>query len=382
MGSAPLEILYVIDWFHRTGGTEKHLVQLVRGLPASEFRCTVVIFDLGSNPLVEEMRAAGARVIHLPVGREYVPNALRQAWRLSRLVRRRRFDVVQTYHQKADTFGALIVWLSGQRHLVSSKRDTGELRNRLHRFLNRRLSRLFEAFIMVSEGVGRVVATRDRLPAARIRTIYNGVDTRWYAPPTAHERSEARDRLGFAASDLVVGMVAGFRAEKNHEVFFAGVERALELVPDLRILLVGGGELLEAARRRIGGSKLAQRTTFAGEVADVRPWLWAMDAGCLTPGANEGFSNAVLEQMAAGLPMVVTDVGGNAEAVAEGETGFVIPANQPEAVAAALVRLLADRTQLRRMGSAARQRVEQRFSLAAMCAAHARLYRELVTPAE
>ena len=80
------------------------------------------------------------------------------------------------------------------------------------------------------------------------------------------------------------------------------------------------GELLEPYRDRIAGPHWV-RTVFAGEVTDVRPWLWAMDVGCLTPGSNEGFSNAVIEQMATGLPMIVTDVGGNAEAVADGKTG-------------------------------------------------------------
>jgi glycosyltransferase involved in cell wall biosynthesis len=380
MDRAPIEILFLIDYFHRTGGTEMHLAQLIRGLSSQDFRATVVAFDLGTNPLLEELRAAGVPVIHLPVGREYVPNALRQAWRLSRLVRRHHYDIVQTYHQKADTFGALIVWLSGARHLISSKRDTGELRKPLHKFLNRHLRGLFEAFIMVADGVRVVVTARDRLAPERISTIYNGVDTVRFAPPTAAQRSAARERLGLAQDAAVVGMVAAFRPEKNHDVFFAGAERALDAVPSLKVLAVGGGEMFETYQQRIADSRLASHTLFAGEVPDVRPWLWAMDVGCLTPGSNEGFSNAVIEQMATGLPMIVTDVGGNAEAVIDGVTGRVIPPNDAAAVGAALGATFADRLRLREMGQAARQRVEARFSLDAMCAAHARLYTALARP--
>lgn len=380
MDCGPIEILFLIDYFHRTGGTEKHLAQLIAGLPSKDFRATVVVFDLGINPLLEELRQRGVPVIHLPVAREYVPNALHQAWRLSRLVRRHRYDIVQTFHQKADTFGALIVWLSGARQLVSSKRDTGDLRKPLHKFLNRRLRGLFDAFIMVADGVRVVVTARDRLPPERIFTIYNGVDTAWFVPPAAAERQAAREQLGLGREDAVVGMVAGFRAEKNHDVFFAGVERACAAVPSLKVLAVGGGELLESYRRRIGDSRLAPLTRFAGEVIDVRPWLWAMDVGCLTPGSNEGFSNAAIEQMATGLPMVVTDVGGNAEAVVNGATGYVIAPNDVAAVSAALERAFADPTRLREMGRAARQRVEACFSLEAMCAAHAQLYTSLARP--
>jgi glycosyltransferase involved in cell wall biosynthesis len=382
MNSGPIAILFIIDYFHRTGGTEKHLAQLIAGLSPQEFRATVVAFDMGQNPLLDELRQRGIPIMHLPVAREYVPNALRQAWRLSRLVRRQRFDIVQTYHQKADTFGALVVWLSGARHLISSKRDTGDLRKPLHRFLNRHLQHLFERFIMVADGVRRAVVARDHLPADRVVTIYNGVDTDWFVPPAANQRQGARERLGLQPGDAVVGVVAGFRPEKNHEVFFAGAERALARVPNLRVLALGAGSLLESFRRKLAGSPLGDRTSFAGEITDVRPWLWAMDAGCLTPGSNEGFSNAVIEQMAAGLPMIVTDVGGNAEAVVNGVTGLVIAPRDPDAVAAALIELFADPTRLQAMGGAARRRVLEHFSLHRMCTAHAQLYAALARPGD
>jgi glycosyltransferase involved in cell wall biosynthesis len=372
-----INILFLIDWFHRTGGTEKHLVQLIAGLPADRFRCTVVAFDMGVNPLLDELRARDVPVIHLPVGREYVPNAAVQAWRLSRLIRRNRYDIVQTFHQKADTFGALIVWLSGARRLVSSKRDTGDLRKPLHVFLNRRLRSLFQAFIVVAEAVRVAVVARDRLPDARVTTIYNGVDLSKFTPPTAQQRVEARTRLGFGLGDFVVGMVAGFRPEKSHDVFFAGLAQALSSIPTLKVLAVGGGELLSQFQQQISHGKLAQRVVFTGELTDVLPGLWSMDVACLTPGSNEGFSNALIEQMAVGLPLIVTDVGGNAEAVIDGVNGYVVPVGDAGALSAALIRMYQNREAQRAMGRASRQRAEERFSLHRMCAEHARLYQAL-----
>jgi glycosyltransferase involved in cell wall biosynthesis len=378
VSSQPVEILFLIDYFYRTGGTEQHLVQLVRGLAKLGFRSTVVVFDMGLNPLLEGLRHEGVPVIHLPVGREYVPNALKQAGRLARLIRTHRFEIVQTYHQKADTYGALVAWLAGAPRLVSSKRDTGELRKPLHVFLNRRLRGLFDRFIMTAERVRHAVVARDGLAEERVVTIHNGVDALRFAVPTAAQRHAARARLGFAADDFVVGMVAGFRPEKNHDVFFDGLARAAPSIPALRVLAVGAGELLEAYRRQLAGSALGARTTFAGDVADVVPYLWAMDVGCLTPGSNEGFSNAVIEQMAVGLPMIVTDVGGNAEAVADGVNGAVIVTGDSAALAAALQRIHAGAPLRAAMGAASRRRVEESFSIEQMCAAHARLYRELL----
>jgi glycosyltransferase involved in cell wall biosynthesis len=381
MASARIGILYLIDYFHRTGGTETHLAQLIAGLPADRFRCSLVAFDLGANALLEGLRSRGIPVVHLPVGREYVPRAALQAWRLARLIRRERYDIVQTFHQKADTYGALVAWLAGARHLVSSKRDTGDLRKPWHVFFNRSLRFLFDAFIVVADNVRTAVVARDHLPSARVITIHNGVDSTRFAVPTAAQRAQARARCGIAADEFVVGMVAGFRAEKNHDVFFDGLLQALPAIPSLKVLAVGGGPLLGQWRERIAHGELGPRTTFSGDVADVLPYLWAMDVGCLTPGSNEGFSNAVLEQMAVGLPVIVSDVGGNAEAVVDGQSGWVIPPRDSGALCAALTALHGARPRAAAMGQAARIRVQERFSLQRMCAEHERLYLALCADA-
>jgi len=373
MDSRTIKILYLIDYFHRTGGTEKHLSQLIDGLSGT-FVCAVVVFDMGSNALLDGLRARGVPIVNLPVGREYVPHAAVQAWRLAKLIRRERYDIVQTFHQKADTYGALIAWLAGARHLISSKRDTGEFRKRLHVFVNRRLRSLFDAFIAVAEGVRAAVVARDHLPPARVRTIYNGVDTTRFVVPSAAQRAAARERFGFGGSDFVVGMVARFRPEKNHDIFFAGLQQVLPLIPSLRVLAVGDGPLHATFREQLAASDLGSRTIFTGAVDDVLACLWALDVGCLTPGSNEGFSNAVIEQMAIGLPMIVTAVGGNAEAVRDGENGYVIAPRDAAALGRALTALHGDPARAAVMGRASRLRTEQKFSLQRMCAAHADLY--------
>lgn len=374
MASDRIEILYLIDYFHRTGGTETHLAQLIAGLPEDRFRCSLVAFDLGANSLLDGLRAKGIPVTHLPVGREYVPHAAIQAWRLAKLIRRRRCDIVQTFHQKADTYGALVAWLSGVKHLISSKRDTGQLRKPWHVFFNRCLKSLFDAFIAVAEGVRIAVVANDHLAPSRVTTIYNGVDTARFAVPSAVQRAEARSRFDFAGEDFVVGMVASFRPEKNHDVFFDGLLQALPSIPSLKVLAVGAGPLIAQFRERIARTELGSRTVFTGDVADVLPCLWAMDVGCLTPASNEGFSNAVIEQMAVGLPMIVSNVGGNAEAVIDGVNGRVVPPLDAAALRAALIALHGDRARAASMGRASRARAEERFSLQRMCAEHAKLY--------
>ncbi len=377
MDSKPLELLFIIDYFHRTGGTERHLTQLVSGLRKLGFGVTVVVFDLGDNPLIDQMRADGAEVIDLPVGKEYVPNAVRQATQLIALIRRRRFALVQTYHQKADTYGAVTAWLAGAPVLISSKRDTGELRNPLHVFLNRRLARLFDAFIMAADRVRCAVVERDRIASGYIRTIYNGTDVEYFHPPTKEARQTARTRMNLSENDLVVGMIAGFRPEKDHYTFFSAMTQIAHSIPTLRILAVGGGPLLKQFLEATERTELRGRVIFAGDVADVRSCIWSMDIGCLAPKSNEGFSNAVIEQMACGLPMVVTDIGGNAEAVVDGKCGVVVPAGDPAQLGDAIASLCRDEQLRARYGRAARLRAESVFSIERMCAAHVQLYEEL-----
>jgi glycosyltransferase involved in cell wall biosynthesis len=118
----------------------------------------------------------------------------------------------------------------------------------------------------------------------------------------------------------------------------------------------------------------ASRIRFAGDVADVRPLLRAMDIGCLVPSSNEGFSNSVIEKMAVGLPIVVTNVGGNAEAVVDGKNGWVIAPRDVRALSAAIKRLHDDPELRRSMGQASRRLAQERFSLEAMCRQHEELY--------
>jgi glycosyltransferase involved in cell wall biosynthesis len=376
--SKKINILYIIDYFHRTGGTERHLAQLVQHLPVDIFNCNIVVFDLGPNVLIDSIRASGVPVIHLPVAREYTPKAFVRAWELSKIIKMKQIDIVQTFHQKSDTYAAVIAKLSGARHMISSKRDIGDLKKRWHVFLNRRLKFLFERFIVVADAVADVIVTKEGIDRSLITKIYNGVDAMELSPPKREDVVRERSRLGFSEEDFVVGMVAGFRPEKNHEIFFEGALRAMAAIPSLKILAVGGGPLLEEFRNRYAKESDESKVVFAGDVGDVARYLKAMDVGCLIPGKNEGFSNSVLEKMAMGLPLIVTNVGGNAEAVIDQQNGLVIPPGDAHAFCQALIEIYSDPAKRLEMGRRSRQLVEEKFTLQRMCKNHEMLYLSLL----
>lgn len=376
--SRRINILYIMDHFQGTGGTERHLTYLVEQLPREQFQCSIVVLDLAPNRWVDQIRAAGIPVIHVPVLREYAPAAFLRALEISKLIRSHKVDIVQTFHQKSDTYGATVAKLSGVRHIVSSKRDTGELKKARHFLANRLLASLFERVIVVADSVGEVVVANEGIPSSRIVRIYNGVDTARFAPPTRPQRLQAREHLGFADEDFVVGMIARFRPEKGHDILLAGALAAATDIPSLRILAVGGGPLLEEFRSRFRHECDERRIQLLEDATDVTSYLHAMDVGCLLPNGNEGFSNSVLEKMAVALPLIVTDVGGNAEAVIDGDNGRVIPPRNVDAFRRALLTLHAEPAGRLRMGQRSRQLVEEKFTLQRMCREHVALYSSLV----
>jgi glycosyltransferase involved in cell wall biosynthesis len=367
-----------MDHFRGTGGTERHLASLISGLPQTHFQCRLAVMDLAPNRWVDQIKRGGVPVDHVPIAREYAPAVLPRLVQLSRIIRSNQTDIVQTFHQKSDTVGAFVARLSGVRHIVSSKRDTGEMKKGRHYFLNRRLRNLFERVIVVADAIGEIVVAKEHIPRSKIVRIYNGVDAAAFAPPTPQQRREARERLGFSDADLVLGMVARFRREKSHDIFFAGALAAAARKRSLKVMAIGGGPLLEQFRARYAREVREGQIRILDDCDEVVRYLHAMDIGCLLPSSNEGFSNSVLEKMAVGLPLIVTNVGGNAEAVLDRQNGLVIPARDVGAFRDALVTIFSDPPSMLKMGQRSRQLVEEKFTLERMCAAHESLYRSLV----
>jgi len=129
-----INIMYLIDHFHSIGGTETHLISLVKNLNKDRYNIFIIVFDMGDNPLLNEVRDEGISVIHIPVGRYYTYNALKKALNLARLIKENEIDIIQTFHFKSDFYGALVARLSGVKYVISSKRDVGDRKSKLHFF--------------------------------------------------------------------------------------------------------------------------------------------------------------------------------------------------------------------------------------------------------
>jgi glycosyltransferase involved in cell wall biosynthesis len=160
-------------------------------------------------------------------------------------------------------------------------------------------------------------------------------------------------------------------------MFLEAVEAAAASIPELFVVMVGRGPEWERIRSLAASSALAGRIRFAGKTTAIRDHLATMDLACLTSKSNEGLSNAILEKMAMGLPVIATAVGGNPELVRDGETGCLVRAGDAGSLAEAMTGLYRNRELCRRLGQNGRRRIEDRFTLERMVRQHEQLYERL-----
>jgi glycosyltransferase involved in cell wall biosynthesis len=354
-----------------TGGTQRHLQQVLALLDPARFEATVYTLRPGGE-VEEELRASGVDVRSLSVGSTLsAPRSVRAIVSTARALRRARVHVVHGYQWRPSLVGAIVGRLARVPLRLASKRSlTGD--DARARGAWRRIGRQVDTVIVNADALrveGEQLGMR-----CRWTLLQNGIDTERFTVGAAG--AAARAAVGLDRARPVVGTVGRLEDRKGHDQFLDAM-RTLAATGNgssPQGLIVGDGPLraaLEAHAAALG----AGRVRFTGTVADVRPLLAAMDVFVL-PSWAEGMSNALMEAMAAGRPVVATAVGGNTEVVSDGKTGVLVPPGDPGAIARAVSDLLRDPERAMRLGTAARDDVTRRFEARARVAELERLYEE------
>jgi len=365
-------ILYLIDAMILPGGTETHLFELARRLEATGYH-PIVCNLAGDQPQLRRVAEAGVETWDRTIVRLYMPSGRAEVRSVIQAASGRNVQAVQTFHFKADWMGVGVARALGCP-LVSSRRDLGFAQTPLRRLAYRFINPSVDRFIAPSRAVRDAVARREGVSPGRIEVIYNGLDLQRFSTPA--DRAAARAWLGVPAEGPVIGMVGNLRPIKDHPTLLRAMARLAAPFPEAQLVFVGEGseeERLRALARELG---IGPRVTFAGPRSDIPRVLAAMDVFVLS-SHSEGMSNAIIEAMAAGLPVVATDVGGNAECVANGETGFIVPPGDDAAMADRLGALVGDPALSATQGAAGRARAEALFDVEAMVRRTADLYRAL-----
>lgn len=351
------------------GGAAKGIVNLCNGLDPERFRASIITLTPpgGFERLLDRDRVAVYRM------KDKRGKDLGQPWRLARLLRKLAPDVLHTH-----AWGTLFAGVVGGKlarvpAIVHGEHGTFDLRPS-RRWLQYGLWRWSDQLLSVSQSLRDNLADTTGFPRERIRVVANGVDTeRFRSRPEC--RRHFRDELGAADDDVVLGTVGRLHRIKGHE---CAIRAMTSLHERVKLWVVGDGELMQELRELADGLGLSPRVRFLGHRDDAPEILSAMDVMC-QPSLSEGMSNTILEAMATQLPVVATRVGGNPELVVDGETGFVVDTDSPEALARAVGQLDGRHDARRRMGMAGYARVLETYSMPRMIGGYEAVYTELVS---
>ncbi|HCA58103.1 MAG TPA: hypothetical protein DEP46_08995 [Blastocatellia bacterium] len=368
-------ILQLIGSFE-VGGSEIQAVKLTNRLVREgTFEVRAACLDT-SGPLIDRLGEVG-NIQKYPLNSFYDRNFLRQVGRLSDFIRTERIDLVQTHDFYTNIFGmagARLARVTG----VASKRETYS-KTRKQLFVEKQAFRLAKKIIVNSEAIREFLIAAG-VTESKIVTVYNGLDPECFVERPNGDRSEALAgvALNVRPDAKLVTIVANMRSDvKNHELFLRSAKRVGANNEKAIFLIVGEGELQGRYEQMAHELGIADKCRFLGPRSDVGKLLSVSDVGVLC-SRSEGFSNAILEYMAAGLPVVATDVGGAREAVQDGKTGFVIPPNDEPALTSAISLLLDDNDLAVKMGSAGQVVAKERFSETAQLEAVMSLYAKLL----
>jgi len=378
-----LEVLYVISSL-RIGGAERHLSLVARALTGRGMR--VHVYSLaGDGPLRDPLERDGVTVLVPPVGRagvgeSIILRALRMTLATAHLMyvmMRTKPRIVHFFLPAAYLIGAAAASVARVKTRVMSRRSLNvyQLGYPSMRRLELMFHRRMDAILGNSMAVVRQLRNEEDVPEDKLGLIYNGIEI----PRSSNDRIAVRSALGIDDQTLVFVIVANLIPYKGHRDLIEAFSLADDRIGQAWHLLVVGrddgieAELRAAARERNIDGKIS----FLGSRSDVADLMAASDVGLLS-SHQEGFSNTILEGMAVGRPMIVTNVGGNAEAVVDGKTGLVVPAHDPRLFAEAIVRLARDPALRACFGAAGLKRIEALFSLDACVAKYEALYRGLL----
>lgn len=375
-GRHPPLVCHVIHAL-RMGGLENGLVNLINRMPAERYRHAVICLS-SHDRFAERIARADVEVfaLHKREGKDPLTY-----WRLWRLLRRLRPAIVHTRNLGA-VDAHLPAWLAGVRVRIHGEhgRDIGDLQgaNRRHRLIRRSMRPFVHHYIPLSRDLEDYLRETVGVAPARITRIVNGVDVGRFRPAGDGEaRAGLLAECGWPADSVLVGWVGRMEPVKNVQGLVEAFARLLETESDgverARLLLVGDGSQYAAVAASVQRLGLGDRVRLTGARDDVPELLRTLDLFAL-PSLAEGISNTTLEAMASGVPVVATDVGGNAELIRPGETGELVAAGDPGALARGLAIYLARPPRLSTDGRAARHRAVETYSIDAMVSAYADLY--------
>jgi glycosyltransferase involved in cell wall biosynthesis len=365
------DVLFVLSCLH-IGGSERKIARMANRLKEDGMAVSLALLN-GPYTLEQTVR----RDVPLHKLERRGKFSLRAVWRLRRMIQRERPSTVVAVNLYQALYVACATFLMSRRPRTVALVNTSTFRGR------GLLKRLYQAVLARFDHTVHGSHTQRAFWRSGARAdekcsvVYNGVDSAIFEPTAAFEAAKRlRASLGVKPSGLLIGSVGRLAPEKNHDVLLHTLRRLRVARVDAHLVIAGNGPLRERLLRRATELEIADRVSLIGELEDVRPVLAALDIFVLPSVAVESFSNAALEAMAMGRPVILSDIGGAREMIDDGVEGYVVsPTELPARLPALIAALYAEPRKRQQMGQAARARAVNCFSVSAMAAA----YRSLVS---
>jgi glycosyltransferase involved in cell wall biosynthesis len=349
---------YLVDSLD-VGGTETQAVELALRIGTLGYEVTLGCLRAG-GPLRERLQGSPVAVVEFhPQGGIDSPQGVYQILRLSWFLRRGRFDIVHTHDLWSNLMGIPAARLAGIPAIVSSRRDLAQSDwyRGYRRVWLRRIQNLSGAVLANAIQVRDALIAKDGFAPEKLRVIRNGVDIKRFQVP-----SEREALFPDAGKGHLIVMIGNMLSDvKGHPWLIASAPAVIREFPATRFVLVGDGEARAGLEKQVRELGVGQNFFFLGRRSDV-PRILASCHIAVLPSRAEGLPNAVLEYMAAGLPTVITRVGGNEELIEDGVTGLLVPAEDPDALSAALLRYLRNPEETSKIARRGQEFVSHNFS--------------------
>jgi glycosyltransferase involved in cell wall biosynthesis len=364
------------------GGAEHQMLQLAKRMKDSGgYRVHIACLLRAGDLLTEAEQLVGEEVPSFPITSFYNRSMLLQLRRFARYLRENEIEVIHAQDFYSNIFGMIGATLAGVPARIAFKGETEFSRSPRQRFAERCAFRLAHAVIANSEAVRRQMI-REGVASEKLVTVYNGIDLQRVIPRHGQRREEVLAGFGlpFDSERRFVTILANIQhSVKDHPMFLRAARQVRDAIPDAAFVIAGQGQLKASLQAYAAELNLSQDVFFIGRCDRVGHLLGISDVGVLSSKA-EGFSNSILEYMAAALPVVATAVGGAGEVVVEGETGYLVESGDDVAMAEQIISLLREPERARLMGERGQSIVATKFSWETQVSFLQGFYEQLLAP--
>ena len=374
--------MYLIDTYVSTpenpskGGAEKQLYMLATSLDPDRFKPVVVQLHPGNAVPFSEGRMGNLDLFHLPTRRICSPDGIRRLGQIRRLAKEKRTEIIHTFFEKSEVMGWLTARSLGIPIWVTSRRDLGFKRKEIYKKIFKLAKKDCRKCVANCLAVMNQAIQCEELPGKKMEVIYNGLDFSIYQD--LQSDGTLRQELRIKDTMPIIGMVANFNFEiKGHRFFLEAAKIVLEKIPHAFFILIGDGPLRKQYEQMAKELGIGEQVRFLGKRNDVPSIISNLNISVMS-STSEGLSNIILESMAAGKPVVVTNVGGSSEIVMDGVNGYLVSPADPPAMANAILNLLQNPEKAIQIGNAGKKLVQEKFSVDAMVRSYEKLYMELM----